>query len=152
MKNKGNLLQKIGLPIALIAGLGTGLSGCASLEGYMGLMEANKNYKETGRIAEELGVRREQVENLGNGYHTTTWGEKDLETTANIVAGRMKVQKIQGKNVIRYISEGTLSGDLPEGIFDKACELADRDKDRIITNDEAGKLLMIAYEVATKGQ
>jgi len=72
---KRNLLQRIGLPLALIGGIGAGFSGCATT-----------SYSNTHKVAEALGVYDPSfVEFLPEGYRTTIFGADTLREAARII-------------------------------------------------------------------
>lgn len=142
MKNKKSLLGRIGLPLAFAGILGS----CATVQDYV---ETEQYYKELERRKELLGVyNASDIKDLRNGYYTNMTGQIDLIIVAGIATGDVKVERIPNG----YKSEGTFSPYLNPEALQKACELADRNKDNIITSQESGDLILAAYEVATRNK
>lgn len=84
---------------------------------------------------------------LHNGYTaSSTSAEMDLRVIAGIASGTIKVKKIDNG----YSAEGNFSQAMYPDVFNTACEIADRNGDKNITNAEAQTLLIKAYGVATR--
>lgn len=140
-----NLLTRVGKGV-LALGIGTAsLSGCATIKGNI---EFEMYQRELEKAKKELGINNIALldRNLRNSYYASIWGGNDLRLAAGIAAGTIKVQKTENG----YKGEGTFSQYSQQEILDQACELADRDRNKIITNKEAQDLLLAAYKTATE--
>ena len=144
MKNKKNLLRKLGEIVVGATALIT--ANCASFN--QNTREFEEQYRYMEKVKKELNIKDDAFldRNLRNGYFATFSGGMDLRTTAGIMAGTIKIKKTENG----YKGDGMFSQYLQQDTLDKVCEIADKDRNKAITNEEARNVLLDAYRTSTR--
>lgn len=138
-----------------------GLGGLVLVGGLMGADALAQN-PTTQDAMQVIGTKfPNRIVDLGDGYKSGKGVRIGLDSVFGVLTNQMKVYKhVDDNGIVRYLAEGggirKVTGDAEvdakyQRIWNKILEVADKNKDKIVSIDEAKNLKMSIYEkVATE--